>query len=115
MLSKGAMDVAPDGGAVFEEVLRLPPVERAGGLECLLEVLMARTAPTGLRPGDAVGQGHHLLPAVLPVLVLLVAAMLGRGGVITAVPTAKVVGGLGFATEVGLDGLLAGGILGGNV
>ena len=51
----------------------------------------------------------------LLVLVPLVAAALGRGGVIAAVSTTKVTGGLDLAAEVGLDGLLAGGVLGGDV
>jgi hypothetical protein len=38
-LTKGATDVAPDGGAVFEEMLRLSPMEQAGGLKRLLKVL----------------------------------------------------------------------------
>jgi hypothetical protein len=42
-------------------------------------------------------------------------ASLRRGGVIGAVATTKVADSLGFPTKVGLDGLLAGGILGGNV
>ena len=32
------MEVAPNGGIVFEEVLCLPHMERVGGLERLLEV-----------------------------------------------------------------------------
>jgi hypothetical protein len=76
LLAKGATDVAPDGGTTFEEVLCLPTVERAGGFERLLEVLGARSAPTGLRPSSAVDRGHHLLPVVLSALVPLVAATL---------------------------------------
>jgi hypothetical protein len=45
----------------------------------------------------------------------LVVAMLGQSGVVIAVPTTEVAGGFGLATEVGLDRLLAGGILGGDV
>jgi hypothetical protein len=52
-------------------------MEWAGGLERLLEVIKARAMPVGLRPGDANSRGHHLLPMALPVLVPLVAAMLG--------------------------------------
>jgi hypothetical protein len=74
---KGAMDVTPNGGTVLPEVLRLFLVEWVGGLERLLEVLGACTAPTRLRPGSAFGRGHHLLPMVLSVLVSLVAVTLG--------------------------------------
>jgi len=38
LLAEGTTDVALHGGAVLEEVLCLPPMEWAGGLECLLEV-----------------------------------------------------------------------------
>jgi hypothetical protein len=38
LLAEGAMDVALYGGAVLEEVLCLPPMESAGGLERLPEV-----------------------------------------------------------------------------
>jgi hypothetical protein len=71
------MDVALDGDVVLEEVLRLPPMERVGGLECLLKVLGARAPPTGLRPGGMVDHGHHLLPMTLLVLGPLIAATLG--------------------------------------
>ena len=77
LLAEGAMDVAPDGGTIFEEVLRLPPMEQEGGLKSLLEVLGACTSPVGLRPSNVVGRNHHLLPMVLLVLVLLVMASLG--------------------------------------
>ena len=39
LLAEGATDVALHGSAVLEEMLRLPPMEGVGGLECLLEVL----------------------------------------------------------------------------
>ena len=42
-------------------------------------------------------------------------AFLGRGGVVIAIASAEVTGGLGFAAEVGLDRLLTSGILGGNI
>jgi hypothetical protein len=71
------MDVAPDGGAVFEEVLRLSLVERVGGLKCHIKVLGACVVPARLRSGDTVSHGHHLLPVALLVLVPLVAASLG--------------------------------------
>jgi hypothetical protein len=112
LLAKGATDVAPDGGIVLEEVLCLLPVEQAGGFERLLEVLEVRDTFTGLSLGSAVGHDHYLLPVALSVLVPLIAVMLGQSGVIAIVPIAEVAGGLGLATEVGLDGLLTGGILG---
>jgi hypothetical protein len=40
---------------------------------------------------------------------------LGRGRVVAAVSTIEVADSLGFATEVGLDGLLTGGALGGDI
>jgi hypothetical protein len=49
---------------------------------------------------------------VLPVLVPPIVALLGRGGV-TAIT--EVADSLGLATEVALNGLLASGILGGDV
>ena len=76
-MSKGAMDVAPDGGAVFEEVLCLPPMEQEGGLERFLEVLRARAVPMGLRSSSVVGHGHRFLPTTLLVLGPLVVEMLG--------------------------------------
>jgi hypothetical protein len=79
LLAEGATDVARHGGTVLEKMLRLPPVERAGGFEHLLEVFRVCSAPVGLWSGDAIGHGDHLLPTVLPVLVLLVATLLGRG------------------------------------
>jgi hypothetical protein len=42
-------------------------------------------------------------------------ASLGQGGIVGAITITKVADGLSFLAEVGLDGLLAGGILGGNV
>jgi hypothetical protein len=61
LLVKGVVDVASDGGVVFQEVLHRSPMERVGGLERLLKVL-------GLRTSSVVGRGHHLLPATLLVL-----------------------------------------------
>jgi hypothetical protein len=58
LLAKGDKNVAPDGGAVLEEVLCLPPMEQAGALKCLLDVIGVRTPPTGLKPSGAVGHGH---------------------------------------------------------
>jgi hypothetical protein len=115
LLAEGAMDVAFHGGAVLEKILRLPPVEWAGGLERLLKVFWACSAPAGLRSGGTVGRDDHLLPAALSVLVPPVAASLGRGRIIGIVTTAEVASNLGFPAEVGLDSLLAGGVLGGNV
>ena len=109
------MDVALHGGIVFGEVLCLPLVERAGGLECLLEVFWACASPVGLRYGSAVGCGHHLLPVALLVLIPLIAAALGQSGVIAIVPTAEVAGSFGLATEVRLDSLLVGGVQSGDV
>ena len=114
-MAEGATDVALHGGVVLEEVLCLSPVEWAGGLEHLLEVFWACASHAGLRSSGMVGRGHHLLPMALPVLIPLVAAMLGQSGISAAVPTAEVAGGFGLAAEVGLDGLLIGGILGGGV
>ena len=45
------MNVAPDGGTILEEVLRLSPMERAGGFEHLLEVLRSCPMPVRLRSG----------------------------------------------------------------
>jgi hypothetical protein len=115
LLAEGATDVAPHGGAVLQKMLHLPTVERAGGLEHLLEVLRARTVLVGLRPSGAIDCGHHLLPTVLVLTGPLVAAALRRYGVVD-VPTTKVDdSGPGLAAGVVLDGLLAGGILGGDV
>jgi hypothetical protein len=77
-LAKGATVVALHGGIVLKEVLCLPPVEWAGGLECLLKVFWACASPVRLRSGDVVGHGHHLLPMafsvhVSPVVVLTIA------------------------------------------
>jgi hypothetical protein len=69
----------------------------------------------GRGPRGAVGRDHHLLPIALLILVPLLTVALGRGGVVATVSTTKVTGGLDLATEVGLDGLLAGGVLGGDV
>jgi hypothetical protein len=90
-------------------------VEQAEGLECLVKVLRVRAMPTGLRPSSVVGCGHHLLPVMLSVLLLLIAVMLGRHRVITIIPPTKVGSGFVLATEVGLDSLLAGGIVGGDI
>jgi hypothetical protein len=78
-------------------------------------VLKARNTLVGLRPGSVVGHSHHLLPVALSVLTPLVAVMLGQSRVISAIPVAEMAGGLGLAAEVGLDGLLTSGILGGDV
>jgi hypothetical protein len=115
LLAKGAMDVALHGCVVLEKMLRLPPMEQAGGLKRLLEVFRSCSSPVGLRSGDVVSHGDHLLPAEVSVLVLPVIALLGRGRIISAITTTKVAGGLGFPVEVGLDGLLTGGILGDNI
>ena len=109
------MDVAPNGGAVHQEVLRLSLVERARGLERFLEVLGACATTVGLRSSHAVGCSHHLLPTALLILVPLMAMVLGRSRVIGVVFTTKVAGSLGLAAEVGLDSLLACGILGGHI
>jgi hypothetical protein len=77
LLAKGAMDVALHGCTVLEKMLRMPPVEWAGGLKCLLEVFLARSASTGLRSGNAVSHDDHLLPMALLVLVPPVVASLG--------------------------------------
>jgi hypothetical protein len=115
LLAEGATDVNLHGRAVLEEMLWLPPVEGAGGLECLIEVLRVCATPTGLRSSSTVGRGHHLLPTALPVLVLLTTASRGRGRIITTVATTEVAGDLGFPAEVGLDCLLTGDVLGGDV
>jgi hypothetical protein len=47
LLAEGAMDVSRNGGTIFEEVLRLSLMERAGGLERLLKVLRACAMPQG--------------------------------------------------------------------
>ena len=77
LLAEGATNVALHGGVVLEMMLCLPPMKWVGGLERLLEVFRACSAPTGLRSGDTVGRDDHLLPTVLLVLVLLVLALLG--------------------------------------
>ena len=87
----------------------MPLMEWAGGFKRLLKVLGAHGMAVVLRPSSIVGHGHHLLPTALPVLVPLVAAMLGRSRVIATVPTTEV------ADSLGLNGLLAGGILDGDV
>lgn len=51
--------------------------------------------------GGAVGRGHHLLPAVLHVLLLLAMAVIGRGGLVAAVPTTEVGACLALAAKVG--------------
>jgi hypothetical protein len=76
LLAKGATDVALHGCIVFEKMLRLPPMEWAGGLERLLKVFQICSAPAGLRSGGMVGHGDHLLPVVLPILIPSVAASL---------------------------------------
>jgi hypothetical protein len=51
-------------------------MERAGGLERLLEVFRASSVAARLRSGSAIGHGDHLLPMVLLVLVLPIAVLL---------------------------------------
>jgi hypothetical protein len=114
-LAKGATDVVLYGGVVLEEVLCLPPVEWVGGFDRLLKVFWVCASPVRLRSGGTVGRGHHLLPVALPVLVSPVAASLGQGGVVVIISSAEVTDSLGFAAEVVLDCLLAGGIPGDNV
>ena len=109
------MDAATNGGIVFEEMLHLPPMEQVEGLERLLKVLGAYTTSVGLRPSSAVGRGHHILPAALLSLVPFVVVALGQSEVIAAISTTEVADGLGLATEVGMDCLLTGGVLGGDV
>ena len=77
LLAEGATDVAPHGSAILEEVLCLPPMEQAGGLERLLEVFWACASPVGLWPSSIVGHGHHLLPSALSVLGPPIIASLG--------------------------------------
>jgi hypothetical protein len=77
LLAKNATDVALHGCAVLEKMLHLPPMERARGLERILEVFRSCSASTRLRSGNAVGHGDHLLPATLLVLVPPVTASLG--------------------------------------
>ena len=62
-----------------------------------------------------VDRDHHLLPTTLLVLVPLVVVSLGQGRIIVADATTEVAGGLDFPTKVGLDRLLIGGVLGGNI
>jgi hypothetical protein len=76
LLAEGATDVALHGCIVLEKMLRLPPVERAGGLKRLLKVFRTCSMLAGLRTGDVVGHGNHLLPTVLPILVSPVMASL---------------------------------------
>ena len=71
--------------------------------------------PVGLRSRGTVGHGDHLLPTALPALVPPIVASLGRDRIAGAITTTKVAGDLGFPTKVGLDGFLAGGVLGGNI
>jgi hypothetical protein len=94
LLAEGAADVAPDGGTVFQEVLCQSSMEWTGGLDRLLEALGACAAPAGLRPRGVVGRDHHLLPTALLILVPLLTVALGRGGVVAAVSTTEVTGGL---------------------
>ena len=77
LLVKGAMDVALHGGVVLEMMLCLPPMKWVGGLERLLEVFRACSAPAGLRSGGAVSRSDHLLPIVLLILIPPVVASLG--------------------------------------
>ena len=114
-MAEGATDVAFHGSAVLEEMLLLPLVEWARGLEHLLEVFWTCNAPSRLRSSGMVNRGNHLLPVELSVLVPPIAALLGQGRIIGVVTTTEVAGGLGFPAEVVLDSLLTGGILGGDI
>jgi hypothetical protein len=89
-------------------------MEWARGFEHLLKMLRMCGAPTGLRPGGAISYCPHLLPMV-PLILVLVMVSLGRCRVAAAVPTADIGDSFGLATEVDLDSLLAGGVLGGDV
>ena len=71
------MDVALHGSIVLEKMLLPAPMERAGGLERLLELFWACSVPVGLRSGGVVGHGDHLLRSALPILVPPVTALLG--------------------------------------
>jgi len=90
-------------------------MEHAGGLECLLKVFQSCSVPARLKSSGTIGHCDHLLPMALLVLVSHVMTSLGRGGIVGAVTTIEVADGLGFPSKVGLDGLLADGVLGGNV
>jgi hypothetical protein len=90
-------------------------MKRAGGFECLLEVLRRHGMPIWLRTNGAVGRCHHLLFGALLVLVPLIAVMLGRCRVVTTIPTAELGGSFGLAAKVGLDRVLAGGVLGSDI
>jgi hypothetical protein len=68
-----------------------------------------------LRSGSVVGHGHPLLLVALLILVPPIVVLLGQGGVIAALTFIEVTNGLGFVTEVGLDCLLTGVLLGGDV
>jgi hypothetical protein len=76
LLAEGAMDVALHGCIVFEKMLCLPPMEWAWGLERLLKVFWTCSAPAGLRSRGMVGHGDHLVPVVLPILILPVVVSL---------------------------------------
>jgi hypothetical protein len=67
-----------------------------------------------LRSGSAISHDHPLL-AVLLILIPPITALLGQGGVIVVLTFTEVTSSLGFATKVGLDCLLTGGLLGGDV
>jgi hypothetical protein len=71
--------------------------------------------PMGLRSGGAICRGDHLLPTELSVLVSPIAVSLARGRIVGAVTTTEVAGSLGFPIEVGLNDLLASGVLGGDI
>jgi hypothetical protein len=90
-------------------------MELARGLERLLKVFWVCSVLVGLRSCSAVDRGDHFLPMALLLLVPPVAVLLGLGGIISAVTTTEVASGLAFPIEVGLDGLLASGVLGGDV
>ena len=91
-------------------------MELARPLKHLLEVFQARALPARLRSGGVVSHGHHrLLPVALLILVPPVVTSVGQGEVIATITSVDMTSGLGFAAEVGLDRLLTGGILGGNI
>jgi hypothetical protein len=114
-LAESAKDVALHGSIVLEKMLCLPLVEQARGLEHLLKVFQACSMPMGLRSCSTVDHGDHFLPMALLLLVPPIAVLLGLGRIVGVVATTEVASGLAFPTEVGLDGLLASGILGGDV
>jgi hypothetical protein len=75
--AKGATDVAPHSGVVFQDMPHLAAVERARGFERLLEVFRTHGAPMGLRYISAVSHGHHFLPTALLLPGHYIVAVLG--------------------------------------